>query len=60
MTWSKVGENLIRPLKSRNLTLSGKLAVDGQNLIYCDGFEENVQKLPKKADSCANMRTSDL
>ena len=34
-----------------------KLAVDGQNLIYCVRFEENVQKPPKKADfwKCANI-----
>ena len=25
-------------------TLMGKLAVDGQNLIYCVQFQENVQK----------------
>ena len=24
--------------------LTGKLAVDGQNLIYCPQFQENVQK----------------
>ena len=28
-------------------TLTGKLAVDGQNLIYCAQFGENVQKLSK-------------
>ena len=33
-------------------TLTGELALDSQNLIYCVGFEENVQKPPKKADSC--------
>ena len=32
-------------------TLTGKLAVDGQNFIYCVQFEENVKKPPKKADS---------
>ena len=26
-------------------TLTGKLAVDGQNLIYCDWFEENIKNL---------------
>ena len=28
-------------------TLTGKLAVDGQNYIYCAQFKENVQKPPK-------------
>ena len=38
-------------------TLTGKLALDGQNLISCFRFEENVQKPHKKADSwkCANL-----
>ena len=38
-------------------TLTGKLAVDGQNLIYCVRFEENVQKPQKKANSwkCSNI-----
>ena len=31
-------------------TLTGKLAVDGQNFIYCPQFIENVQKPPKIAD----------
>ena len=31
-------------------TLTGKLAVDGQNLIYCPQFIKNVQKPPKIAD----------
>ena len=37
--------------------MTGKLAVDGQNLIYCVRFEENVQKPLKKADfwKCANI-----
>ena len=33
------------------VSLTGELAVDGHNLIYCDWFEENVKKLLKKADS---------
>ena len=36
---------------SIKITLTGKLAVDGQNLIYCVQFEENVKKPQKKADS---------
>ena len=31
-------------------TLTGKLAVDGQNFIYCPWFIENVPKHPKIAD----------
>ena len=31
-------------------TLTGKLAVDGQNFIYCPQFIENIQKHPKIAD----------
>ena len=31
-------------------TFTGKLAVDGQNFIYCPQFIENVQKPPKIAD----------
>ena len=29
-------------------TLTGRLAVNGQNFICCVRFEENVQKSPKK------------
>ena len=35
---------------SIKITLMGKLAVDGQNFIYCPQFIENVQKPPKIAD----------
>ena len=31
-------------------TLADKLAVDGQNFIYCPQFQENVQKPPNIAD----------
>ena len=32
---------------SINRTLTGKLAVDGQNFTYCVQFQEKVQKPPK-------------
>ena len=53
-------ENMTRPLKSKNsasrripdmvsikITLTGKLAEGGRNLIYCAQFGEIVQKLSK-------------
>ena len=42
---------------SMKRTLTGNLVVDGQNMIYCIRFKENIQKPLKKADSwkCANI-----
>ena len=36
---------------STKRTLTGKLVLDGQNLIYCIHFQENVQKPQKITES---------
>ena len=40
-------------------TLTGKLAIAGQNVIYCIHFEENVQK-PSKTECFQNSAISEV
>ena len=42
-------------LVSFKRTLTGKLVLDGQNLLYCFRLRENVQK-PSKTDHFQNKR----